>query len=320
MRFDTRGVDGQDSSAGEPRPRLGLVCITTSEVVRFRTLTRTRYLQFSEPERRRVLGELYGANLTRIQQALSFCAAQGISLYRLSSSLFPHSEEGVGREVLVDMRHDLQQIGRRAAELHIRVVLHPDQFVVLSSENPTVIDNSVAILQHHAFILDHFGLPQSSWTAMTIHGGKRNRAATLIDTIQRLPDAVRTRLTLENDERAYGAEEILLVCRETTVPMVFDAHHHVCHAGLTTYEDPTVLKYVLAARATWPDPTWQMVHLSNGQTHFTDPRHSDYITAVPSAYQTVEWIEVEAKAKEDAIARLRDQRHGPAAVSHQLAG
>jgi UV DNA damage endonuclease len=228
-------------------------------------------------------------------------------LYRLSSSLFPHSEEGVGREVLVDMTHELGRVGLRAAELNVRVVLHPDQFVVLSSEQPSVIANSVAILQHHAFVLDHFGLPRSPWTAMTIHGGKRRRAATLIATIQRLPDAVRTRLTFENDERAYGAGDILAICRETGVPMVFDAHHHVCHAGLTTYEDPSVLDHLIAARVTWPEPVWQLVHLSNGREYFADPRHSDYITQVPSSYYSVGWIEVEAKAKEAAIAQLRER-------------
>ena len=59
------------------------------------------------------------------------------------------------------------------------------------------------------------------------------------------------------------------------------------------------------ARSTWPDPSWQMVHLSNGLESFSDARHSDLIADVPAAYRDVPWIEVEAKGKECAIAGLR---------------
>lgn len=45
------------------------------------------------------------------------------------------------------------------------------------------------------------------------------------DTIQnKLPPHVRARLVLENDEMAYAAEELLPVCEELEVPLVFDFH------------------------------------------------------------------------------------------------
>jgi UV DNA damage endonuclease len=60
-----------------------------------------------------------------------------------------------------------------------------------------------------------------------------------------------------------------------------------------------------AARDTWPDPSWQLVHISNGRERFGDAKHADYIREMPSAFRDVPWIEVEAKQKERAIARLR---------------
>ncbi|HYP02510.1 MAG TPA: hypothetical protein VER76_20130, partial [Pyrinomonadaceae bacterium] len=121
----------------------------------------------------------------------------------------------------------------------------------------------------------------------------------------RLPEGVRTRLALENDEYAYSAAQILEVCRAARVPMVFDAHHHVCREKLTSYEDESVAYYLAAARETWPVAEWQLVHISNGRERFNDRHHSDFITEMPSSYARAPWIEVEAKQKELAIEKLR---------------
>jgi hypothetical protein len=57
-------------------PNLGLVCITTSDRVRYRTMTRKRLLQLSDQQQRRALEELYSANLARLNAAIDFCEEQ----------------------------------------------------------------------------------------------------------------------------------------------------------------------------------------------------------------------------------------------------
>jgi UV DNA damage endonuclease len=296
-------------------PELGLVCITSSTQVRYRALTRKRLLQLERPEQERVLRELYTDNLQRFNLAIDFCVEQRIRLYRVTSALFPFADDAIGAEILLEFNDALKQAGDRAQALGIRVVIHPDQFVVLSSDRPDVIENSIKILQTQAQIFDLLGLPRSPWAMMEIHGGKGDRAERLVQVIRDLPDEIRLRLALENDEYAYSAEEILAVCRAAGVPMVFDAHHHVIHEKLESYEHPSVAEMVLAARETWPDPTWQLVHISNGCDAFADPHHSDLITVMPSAYRDVPWIEIEAKLKEQAIAKLREEWLTPASIS-----
>ena len=44
-----------------------------------------------------------------------------------------------------------------AARSNIRVILHPEEVIVLSSERPSVINNSVAISQQFALMLVPFG-------------------------------------------------------------------------------------------------------------------------------------------------------------------
>lgn len=288
-------------------PQLGLVCITTTDAVRYRALTRKRLLQFDPLEQKAMLRELYADNLSRLNRALDFCSERSLRLYRLTSGLFPFADDEAGADVLEEFRAEARRTGERASALGIRLVIHPDQFVVLSSDSEGVVANSVKILQTHAHVLDLLTQPRTSWTVIEIHGGKGDRAERLVEVIRTLPDAIRTRLALENDEYAYSAAQILEVCRAARVPMVFDAHHHVCREKLESYEDESVAHFLAAARETWPVPEWQLVHISNGRTAFNDRHHSDFVTEMPSAYERAPWIEVEAKQKELAIEKLRDE-------------
>lgn len=288
-------------------PQLGLVCITFSKEVRFRTITRTHYLQLGEQQRAKILKELYGDNSERLNKALTFCQQHGIRLYRMSSGLFPMSdmEDGIGASILESMSNDLAKIGQTAEKWKIRMVLHPEQYVVLSSDSPQVLATSIKILERHARTMDLMNLPRSCWSLINIHGGKSQRSQQLVQVISELPENIKSRLTLENDEYAYSASEILEVCRAAGIPMVFDAHYHICHESLDSYDDPSVAEMFYAARETWVNSQWQVVHISNGEEAFNDRKHSDLINAMPDVYRQAPWIEVEAKGKEEAIAHLR---------------
>lgn len=294
-------------------PAFGLVCVTSSDEVRFRTVTRTNYLKLDPAGRRAKLRDLYHDNTARLLRALEFCRQRHIRLYRMTSQLFPMSdlEDGVGAEILAELSSTLPEVGQRARQYGIRVVVHPDQFVVLSSDSPEVVENSRLILTQHARNLDLMDLPRSAWSVILIHGGKGGRSGQLETRIAQLPENVRSRLALENDEHIYSAAEILEVCRRTGTPFVFDAHHHVIKEKISSYDDPSVAHFVSEAQSTWPRPDWQIVHLSNGREGLLDRRHSDLIDTIPSAFLEVPWIEVEAKGKENAIADLQQRFQGP---------
>src|SRR5438309_2674389 len=85
-------VAGAESGRRRPRasgPRLGLVCVTSSDECRFRTITRSRFLALPPTARRAALEELYWANLGRLHCALTFCRREVVRLYRATSELFP---------------------------------------------------------------------------------------------------------------------------------------------------------------------------------------------------------------------------------------
>jgi UV DNA damage endonuclease len=286
-------------------PELGLVCITASQDVRYRTITRTRMLSLPDETKRTTLDALYRDNLQTLFKAIHYCREHGIGLYRVTSNLFPQVDHPIGAQVFEGLAPSMRLFGPYAERMGVRVVIHPDQYVVINSATPAVVKQSLEILAQHALTFDRLGLPRSHWAAMTLHGGKSGRRNELIATIAELPDAVRSRLVLENDESAFDAEQILQICRVAKVPMVFDAHHHLVNRKLESYEDASIAHFTSAARETWPVPEWQLVHLSNGASALHDSRHSDTIDAFPSAFRRHIWLELEAKKKELAIGELR---------------
>lgn len=294
-------------AAAQPTPQLGLVCITSSDALRYRTITRKRLLALPSDEAQRVLLALYESNLAVLGRAPRYCVELGTRLYRIPSTIFPFADLPIGIELLQELSDELAAVGGEFRALGIRAVMHPNQYVVLNSESAPVVANSVDVLTMHGRIADALGLPASPWTAIEIHGGKGGRAAELIAAVGALPDHVRSRLVLENDERAYGAAQMLAICEAAGVPMVFDAHHHVCFEALDSFEHPSMKKMTAAAAGTWPDPSWQLCHISNGRDGVNDRRHSDEIAVMPSAFAHVPWIEIEAKAKERAIRRLQHE-------------
>ena len=292
---------------GNRLPKLGLVCVTSSNEVRFRTVTRRTLSKLSETEQREKLIKVYTANTERLAKAIAFCQRHQIWLYRLSSGLFPFADEPMGQELLPEFAPKLKTIGKIVKASGVRLVLHPNHFVVLNSDRREVIDNSIKILKTQAHLLDLLELPRSPWALMNIHGGKGDRTARLIRNIQQLPENVLSRLTIENDEHTYSSEAIAQICLEIKIPMVFDAHHHLIHEHLDSYDDPSVTRMLELARTTWQQPEWQLVHISNGKQHFYDTKHGDFITHMPACFRDAPWIEVEAKQKEEAIARLREE-------------
>ena len=287
--------------------------------MRYRTLTRTRYLALETPQHKfDKLLELYRYNLEVLFGALEFCTTQNIGIYRLTSDLFPMADlgDGIGFEVLETLKARMATFGPESHRRSVRVVIHPDQFVVLNSTSAQIVRNSMRTLWYHAHILDALNLPRSSWTVMNIHGGKGGRSAQMVEIIRDLPDNIRSRLTLENDEYTYSAEKTAQICREAGVSMVFDVHHHIVYHKLTQLDDPSIEAAVQMARATWTPPEWQLVHLSSGKTGLHDAKHHELILEFPEAFRRVGFVEVEAKAKEFAIQDLQAQlENRPSPVS-----
>lgn len=290
--------------------RLGLCCQFVREPIKFRTTTVTAMLRLSRRERLARLAELGRANADALYAALTYCAGAGIGAFRINSQILPvktHPEAGYaiadlpGAEAIVAR---FRECGAFAREQGLRLSFHPDQFVVLNSPNPQTLAHSLAELDYQAEVAEWVGAD-----TLNIHGGgaygdKVAALAALRRNIARLPDRVRSRLTLENDDKVYTPADLFPVCTDLGVPLVYDVHHHRCLSdGLS------VAAATQRARETWR--TEPLFHLSSPLEGWNGPkpeRHHDYIDPKDFPKEWRGWpltVEVEAKAKELAVEKLQ---------------
>lgn len=288
--------------------RLGLCCNFQGEDIRFRTTTAKALGRFDPQGRQQRLRAIAVDNAAALRAAIEFCHRSDIGCFRVNSQILPlwtHPAFGydagyLGQEIVSSYR----AIGKVARQRRVRISFHPDQFVVLSSPHSHVVEASLAELEYQAEVAEWIGAD-----VINIHGGggygdKPAALARFARSVARLSQRARERLTVENDDRIYRPSDLLPLCRSLELPFVYDVHHHRCHGDGRSVEATTQ-----SAVATWNRQP--MFHVSSPRDGWgsKNPRpHSDYIALadLPSAWEKLDCIvEVEAKAKEVAVLKLR---------------
>jgi UV DNA damage endonuclease len=233
----------------------------------------------------------------------------GIKSFRISSSLFP-LYEFAGSIARNDgwITAKLAELGQLFKQHGIRVTTHPGQFCVISSDKQSVIDNSVKELAYHAWMFDMMGFDRTPFYAINIHGGKANRADKLIETYGSLPENVKSRLTLENDEKCYNVKQLLVISEHTGIPIVFDSHHYTF--GMDDLDFTDAFHQTIA---TW-DKIKPIQHLSNTEIGMENAAynqkraHSEMIRYIPDLqleYMRNDLVDVDIEAKLKNIALLK---------------
>ncbi|KAI5889268.1 UV-endonuclease UvdE, partial [Schizophyllum commune H4-8] len=240
--------------------------------------------------------------------------AHGIRFMRVSSDMFPFASHPVWGYDLEYAKDVLEEAGELANRLGHRLTTHPGQFTQLGSNNPKVIDASIRELCYHAEMLDR--MHQGPDAVMIIHGGGTygDKAAAL-DRIRhsvttRLPPNVRARLVLENDELCYSAHDLLPLCEDLDIPLVFDYHHDDINPGPSGFRRLLPIADIIArSRAIWDRRGIRpKVHLSEPRpTARTIPErraHADRVARLPEVLEGDVDLMIEAKDKEQAVLQL----------------
>ncbi len=294
--------------------RFGLCFLFKKEPVSFRTATAKSLLALPRSGQLQKLSDICFHNAMNLHLALETVHRLGIGAFRIMSPLFPrmtHPAVGYRLEDLPEgknIRQKLEASRIFARTNDIRLSFHPDQFVVLSSPHSQVVANAIRELEYHGMLADAVGADLINIHAGGVYGDKVRTLQRLKDVLPHLSVAVRKRLTLENDDVSYTPRDLLSFCALSSIPFVYDVHHHRCHPDGLSVEETTTL----------PKDIWKNLG-REPYTHISSPRngwqggnpkpHADYIDWVdfPACWLgRMMTVDVEAKAKELAVIALME--------------
>lgn len=211
--------------------------------------SRTFRLANYSPER---FVEMTALNIACLRDIIAFNVEHGLTFFRISSDLVPFASH----EVLdVDWQPrfvaDLRAIGDVAVAHNFRLSMHPDQFILINALDEDIFARSVAELAYHADVLDLLGVDATHKIQIHVGGVYGDKHASLDRFARRfegLPEKVRRRLAVENDDRLYDLDDCLTLHRRTGVPVIFDTFHHELNN-----QGESLAGAIELANATWQD-------------------------------------------------------------------
>ena len=258
------------------------------------------------------VSELALQNVKDLENIVRWNWEMGIRLFRMSSDIFPwmtfYEFEQLPDYPMIDVY--LKNIGALAKQYGQRLTFHPSHFNALGSPNPIVVEKAIKELNKHGEIMDIMGLSNTVYNKINIHvgGAYGDKKATLnrwCDNFNKLNDSTKSRLTIENDDKAnmYSVGELYWgIHKVVGIPIVFDYYHHkFCTGGLSEQEALNV------AISTWPKDIPPCCHYSESRRkeHLDESiraqAHSDLISGIIESYGLDIDVVVEAKHKELAV-------------------
>jgi UV DNA damage endonuclease len=258
--------------------------------------------------------ELAEINTRNLLPILMWNHKQNIKVFRMSSCLFPWGSE-YAMESLPGWKQieiNLKKAGAYARHVGMRLSFHPGPFNILTSPKEHVVRNSVTDLAMHGKIMDVMGFERNRWSKINIHigatyGEKQSAIDRWCKNYELLPESVKTRITLENDDKAsmYSVKDLYQVYERLGVPIVFDYHHHKFCTGDMSEEEALKM-----AATTWGDvrPTchYSESKALNENLDVKPQAHSDYIFNKINDWGLDIDVVLEAKAKELSILKYRE--------------
>jgi UV DNA damage endonuclease len=258
--------------------------------------------------------ELALANAKDLLTILKWNADNGITVFRMGSGIFPWGTEYKATSLpdYFAIVSKLKECGDFAKSTGQRITAHPDHFVKLGSDRESVVLNSIKDLELHSEVFDLMGLETSPYNAINIHVGmnfSEETAERWITNFRRLSPNLQSRMVVENDDKENSFSIIQLFTylhSELGIPLTFDYFHHQFHPdGLTTEEAAEL------SAGTWPEGITPLFHYSeskniNENVQGNPRAHADYVFSRIDDFGLTLDIDLEAKAKQDALFKYRE--------------
>lgn len=169
-------------------------------------------------------------NFNELFEILEYNIENNILFFRIGSSFIPFASHPICKfNWEKHFANYFAKAGKIIRENKIRVSMHPGQFVVLNSKREDVIESSIRELEYHARLLDLMKLDSTAKIQIHIgfpHGDKEKAKRDFVKNFDKLPESVKKRLVIENDEHYFGVNDCIEISKKLKIPIVFDTFHY----------------------------------------------------------------------------------------------
>lgn len=209
-------------------------------------------------------------SLAYLRDVFAYLGAAHIDMYRMSSDLAPyatHPEMPQFHHQVDECEAELAEIGALAGRLGLRLSLHPSQHVVLNSPDDDLVAKSAADLIVQAALLNGMDLGPEAVSVTHlggVYGDRESARDRFLRAFERLPEATRRRLVLENDDVRFGVADTLWLHQRSGIPLVFDNLHH----RLNNPDGRAPREALAACLETWPPGVRPKIHFSSPRTEW----------------------------------------------------
>lgn len=161
-----------------------------------------------------------------------------------------------------------------------------------------------------------------------MYDDKKETMKRLVERLKGLEERIKKRIVLENDEKCYSPEDLLSICEEVNIPLVYDVLHdhvyrHMHKSDDKEISDDTLQKIINTWKRRGLRPKCHLSesdnsHKRNNNSRYTHKtitgKHSMFINDIPKEIRKLCCfsnvgidVMIEAKGKEEAIFRLYEK-------------
>jgi UV DNA damage endonuclease len=291
---------------------LGYACINTAlsanKIFTNRTMRRKTFDANGED----YVSDLALANVKDLKTIIQWNNEMGIKLFRLSSQIFPWSDEYdvKGLKDYDEIAELMLEIGKIAKDAGQRLTMHPGPYNCLASPTQKVVEKTIRELNFHSEQFNMMGYDPSPYNKINIHvggayGDKKGTLNAFCHNFKLLNEDTKKRLVIENDDspNEYSVNDLYWgIYKQIGIPITFDYFHHKFNTGDLTEEEALRM-----ASTTWPKGIAQCCHYSESRRKekldesIRPQAHSDLIYEKIQTYGLEPDIVIEAKLKEQSI-------------------
>jgi len=159
-----------------------------------------------------------------------------LRMVRISSDILPVYTHDTYRDywrqpaVISYAETHFKRVGDLARANNVRLSFHPGQFTVLASDNPGIVERSIAEFEYHADMARWMGYGQKFQDfKINVHISGRQGPEGIRRAYKKLSPEARNCITIENEENSWGLDDCLTI--SDCVPIVLDVHHHWIREG-----------------------------------------------------------------------------------------